>query len=97
MTVPRRVTTSFWLAVAGAVCCLLAVIVYDEPESFYTNFVLLPALYSLAAGVVLDVVAMVLALTGLGGAGRKRALQTLALALLVPPAAFAFIVLVLKS
>lgn len=97
MSVPGRVTLGFWLAVVGAACCLLAVLVYEKPESFYTNFVLLPALYSLAAAVVLDLVAVVLALTGLRGDGKKRALQTLALALLVPPAAFAFIVYVLAS
>ncbi|HMB55097.1 MAG TPA: hypothetical protein VKU40_17395 [Thermoanaerobaculia bacterium] len=97
MSVPGRVNLGFWLAVGGAACCLLAVLVYEKPESFYTNFVILPSLYSLAAGVVLDLVAVVLALTGLGREGRKRALQTLALALLVPPAALAFIAYVLAS
>lgn len=97
MTLPRRVTAGFRLAVFGAVCCLLAVVVYDEPESSYTNFVLLPSLALLATGVLADLVAVVLALTGLGGDGRRRALQTLALALLPPPAAVAVIVWVLRG
>ena len=85
------------LAWIGAVFFLGAVLVYEDPQSFYTNFVLMFPLALMGLGSIVDLVAIGLALAGLRGPGRKMALQALAIAVLVPVASFATIVWVLRD
>lgn len=66
-------------------------------RGFYTNFVLLPSIGLMAAGTAIDPVAIVLALVGLRGAGRKIARRALAVAVLVPQVAIGIIHLVLRG
>lgn len=81
---PRRVIAALVLAGLGGLFFLGAVAVYEEPKSFYTNFVLFPTLLLMAVGSIVDLIAIVLALLGMRGAGRKQALLALAIALVVP-------------
>jgi hypothetical protein len=87
----RVVTVAFILSVAGAVCCLLSVLVYEKPESFYVNFVILPSLVLTLAAWSLDLIAIVLALLGLKGPARKKALLSLGLAIGCPVLAMGII------
>lgn len=85
------------LAIVGAVFFLGAVLVYEDPDSFYTNFVLVYPLALMGLGAVINLVAIGLALASVWGPGRKTALQALAIAVLVPFASFATIVWVLRD
>lgn len=76
------------LALAGGVCLLLAVALYEDPKSFYTNFVLFPTLVLFGLGTGVDLLALVLALAGWRRAGSKRSGLTVALAVAAPVAAF---------
>ena len=87
----RAVKLAYGLAIAGVVFCLLAVLVYEKPKSFYTNFIIMPSVYLSMAAWIVDVVAIVLALFALKGPTRKRALLTLGLALGAPVIAMGII------
>lgn len=76
------------LALAGGACLLLAVALYEDPKSFYTNFVLFPTLVLFGLGTGVDLLALILALVGWRQAGPKRSGLTLALALAAPLLAF---------
>jgi len=84
------------LSILGGVCFVGATAVYQEPKSFYTNFVLFPSLTLMAVGAPLDLLAIVLALPGLRGQTQKMARVTLAIAVLVPVLAIATIQLILR-
>lgn len=58
---------------------------------FYTNFVIFPTVLLMGIGLLADLVAIVLALTGLRGEGRKPALLALAIAVVAPVLAMAVI------
>jgi hypothetical protein len=88
---PRRITAALVFAGIGALCSLGAMVVYEEPKSFYTNFVIFPAVLLMGIGLLADLVAIILALTGLRGEGRKPALLALALAIVSPILAMAVI------
>lgn len=85
------------LAWIGAVFFVGAVLVYEEPGSFYTNFILVYPLALMGLGSIMDLVAIGLGIAGLWGPGRKTALQALAIAVLVPVASVATIVWVLRD
>jgi NO-binding membrane sensor protein with MHYT domain len=93
---PRRVKAALVLSGVGGLCFLGAAAVYQEPESFYTNFVLFPSLLLMLVGAVLDLIAIVMALFNLRGPARKEALLTIGIALLVPVISIATIQLVLR-
>jgi hypothetical protein len=93
---PRSVKTALVLSGIGGLCFLGAVAVYQEPQSFYTNFVLFPSLLLMLIGAVLDLIAVVMALFNLRGPARKEALIALGIALLVPVISIATIQLVLR-
>jgi hypothetical protein len=84
-------------SVLGGLCFVAAVVLYNEPKSFYTNFVLLPSIGLMAAGTAIDLVAIVLALLGLKGSGRKLAWRALTVAVLVPLLVIGIIQLVLRD
>jgi hypothetical protein len=94
---PRIAMTALVLAGFGALCFLGAVVLYEEPKSFYTNFVLFPSLSLMAIGAFVDLIALILALLSLRGAARRMASLALALALLVPILAIATIQLILRE
>lgn len=91
---PRRVTAALVLAGIGSLCFLGAVALYEEPQSFYTNFVLFPTLFLIALGGLVNLVAIVLALPGLRSEGRKPALLALGIAVLIPILSIAIIQLI---
>ncbi|HBL27382.1 MAG TPA: hypothetical protein DD490_11160 [Acidobacteria bacterium] len=91
---PRKIVVALLAAAFGGVCFLGAAAVYEEPTSFYVNFVLLPTLILMAIGTVADLTAIGLALTSLRGATRKPALIALAIATLVPIVSIATIQLI---
>jgi hypothetical protein len=93
---PKLVTTALVLAGMGGLCFLLAAAVYQEPQSFYVNFVLFPSLLLMLIGTVLDLIAGAMALFNLRGPARKEALIALGIALLVPVISIATIQLVLR-
>jgi len=94
---PRLAVAALVSAGFGALCFLGAVVLYQEPKSFYTNFVLLPSLCLMGIGTLADLIALVLALVSLRGAARKAAFLALALAVLVPILSVAIIQLVLRD
>jgi hypothetical protein len=93
---PRSAKTALMLAGAGGLCFLGAAAVYQEPQSFYTNFVLFPSLLLMLVGTVLDLIAGAMALFNLRGSGRKEALFALGIVVLVPVISIATIQLILR-
>ena len=91
---PRRVVVALLAAAFGGLCFLAAAAVYEEPASFYVNFVLLPTLILMAIGTIADLTAIALALASLRGATRKPALIALAIAIIVPIVSIATIQLI---
>lgn len=85
------------LSGVGGLCFLGAAAVYEEPQSFYTNFVLFPSLLLMLAGTVLDLLAGALALFNLRGPARKEALIALGIAVLVPVVSITTIQLILRE
>ena len=94
---PRKAVAALVLAVIGGLCFLGAVLLYEEPKSFYTNFVLFPTLALMAIGSLADLTAILLALVSLRGKGRNMSLLALALGLLIPILSMATIQLVLRD
>ena len=94
---PRRAVAALVLAVIGGLCFLGAVLLYEEPKSFYTNFVLFPTLVLMAIGSLADLIAIILALVSLRGKARNMSLLALALGLLIPILSIATIQLVLRD
>lgn len=95
--IPRSVKAALILAGSGGVCFLGAVALYHDPESFYTNFMLLPSLFLMLLGTVLDLGALVTALFNLKGPARKEAFLAIGIAIVVPVISVATIQLILRE
>ena len=93
----RWVSSALVLSGVGGLCFLLAAALYQEPQSFYTNFVLFPSLGLMALGALVNVGAIGIALANLRGATRTRALLALAIAVLVPVISIGTIQLILRA
>jgi hypothetical protein len=76
-------TLAWWSAQGGAVAFLLSVVIYQKPASFYTNFVMLPALLLFVCGLGCFVLTLTLAIVALfKRTATREALQALGLAVL---------------
>jgi hypothetical protein len=77
------------LAQGGGVAFLVSVLVYQKPASFYTNFVILPAMLCFTAGLLCLLATVLVALIAFfTGAGAKRDLQAIGLVALAMTASF---------
>ena len=62
----RTIGLLAWRVAQGAsVLFALAVVVYDKPKSFYTNFVILPSLGLFLSGLLGTIVTLILGVTAL--------------------------------
>lgn len=78
---------------ATAAAFALAVLVYDKPGSFYTNFVILPSLLLYLTGLFGTIVALILGVTAIIQRDEvHRALSAISLSLLSAATATALIV-----
>jgi hypothetical protein len=93
----RWVSSALVLSGIGGLCFLLSAALYQEPQSFYTNFVLFPSLGLMALGALVNIGAIGIALANLRGATRPRALLALAIAVLVPVISIGTIQLILRA
>ncbi len=94
---PRSIKAALILAGLGGLCFLGAAAVYQEPQSFYTNFILFPSLLLVLTGTVLDLIAFATALFHLKGPARKEAFLAMAIAVVVPVISIATIQLILRE
>jgi hypothetical protein len=90
----RTIGQLAWRAAQGAtVSFVLSVLFYEKPKSFYTNFVIFPALALYIAGLLATVATLVLGITALRKRDdRKRALIAIATALIAATAAIGLII-----
>ena len=93
----RWMSSALVLSGIGGLCFLLAAALYQEPQSFYTNFVLFPSLGLMALGTLINLIAIGIALANLRGATRPRALLALAISVLVPLISVGTIQLILRA
>ncbi len=94
---PRSVKAALILAALGGLCFLAAAALYEEPQSFYTNFVLFPSLLLMVAGTLLSLIAVGTALFHLKGMARKEAFLAIGIAVVVPVISIATIQLILRK
>ena len=93
----RWVSSALVLSGIGGLFFLLSAALYQEPQSFYTNFVLFPSLGLMALGALVNVGAIGIALANLRGATQAWALLALAIAVLVPVISLGTIQLILRA
>jgi hypothetical protein len=80
------------MAMTSTALCVAAVLVYQKPGSFYTNFVIFPSMLLWLSGILASVVAVVVSgLAVIRGESKARALASFVLAAVAPVLAFVVI------
>ena len=85
-------TIAMRVAQGTALVFILSIVLYQKPESFYVNFVILPSLFLFFGGLVCVLVTLVLGVIALvKGDGRRQAALAMAGAVLSAVATFVII------